>query len=257
MKRLLIAAGALVAFALCAPPTQAATWDVLGKKTVNFGLERDTIQVGASEGLYDAIKFKVTGNAIHIVDVTVHYGNGTKHDVEVRQNIPKGGETRVIDLPGDRRIIKSVKFVYRTKLKKPGRGRAEIFLAGRRVSKKPAANPTPHPGPVLKWEHLGSKVVGFGVDHDIIAVTASEGRFTKIRLHIAEEPIFLGDLKVHFGNGETQDVKVSLVHKAGSHTRVIDLNGGRRVIKSISLTYRTVGKPRPGGRAKVSVFGSH
>ena len=100
-------------------------------------------------------------------------------------------------------------------------------------------------------------MVAFDVDRDTIVVTAAEGRFTKIRLHIADEPIYLLDLKVHFGNGGTQDVPVKSVKKAGSTTRVIDLNGGPRVIKSVTLVYSTVGKPRPGGRSKVSLFGKH
>jgi hypothetical protein len=47
--------------------------------------------------------------------MVVHYGNGEDQEIEIRQDIPKGGESRVIDLSGKRRVIQSVDFWYDTK----------------------------------------------------------------------------------------------------------------------------------------------
>jgi hypothetical protein len=44
--------------------------------------------------------------------VIVHFGNGGDMRVQMRSVIPDGGQTRIIDLPGDRRLIKSVEFWY-------------------------------------------------------------------------------------------------------------------------------------------------
>ena len=40
------------------------------------------------------------------------HGNGTQEEIPIRARIPDGGQTRVIDLPGERRIIKSVDLWY-------------------------------------------------------------------------------------------------------------------------------------------------
>ena len=42
-------------------------------------------------------------------------GNGEKQELEVREEIQKGGESRVIDIKGNRRVILSVDFWYDTK----------------------------------------------------------------------------------------------------------------------------------------------
>ena len=47
--------------------------------------------------------------------MVVHYGNGESQNIEIRENILKGGESRVIDLTGNKRIINRVEFWYDTK----------------------------------------------------------------------------------------------------------------------------------------------
>ena len=90
----------------------ADQWEVLGTRTVSFGADRDTIPVGLT-GTYKKIKLKVTGNAIDMLDLKVHFANGSVQDVAVRKVIPKGGETRVIDLQGANRVIKKITMVYK------------------------------------------------------------------------------------------------------------------------------------------------
>src|SRR5262245_32417396 len=72
--------------------------ELLGGKAVDFKAERDTISVTAREGRFDAVRLHVEGNAIEILDVNIHFGNGEKQDVSVRETIREGGATRVIDL---------------------------------------------------------------------------------------------------------------------------------------------------------------
>src|SRR5262245_36321318 len=49
---------------------------------------------------------------IEFYRVIVHYANGRSEEVDVRQRIPAGGQTRAIDLRGDERAIDSVQFFY-------------------------------------------------------------------------------------------------------------------------------------------------
>jgi hypothetical protein len=91
---------------------QTPKWKLLGSREVTFKTERDVIPVGADEGVYKKVKLTVKKSGIHFKDMKVHFANGDIFDVKIRRVIPKGGETRVIDLPGNNRIIKKVVFWY-------------------------------------------------------------------------------------------------------------------------------------------------
>lgn len=84
----------------------------LGEAHVDGSTDRDSIKVGRRDGVFRAIQLRVSGGAVNFDRVIVHYGNGTREEIAVRHRIPDGGRTRVIDLPGDRRIIQSVDIWY-------------------------------------------------------------------------------------------------------------------------------------------------
>jgi hypothetical protein len=83
----------------------------LGSARVNSGVDHDTIQVG-QQGTFRAVQLRVSGGSVNFLRIVVKYGNGTQSEIQVRSNIPAGGTSRVIDLPGDRRIIRRVDFWY-------------------------------------------------------------------------------------------------------------------------------------------------
>jgi hypothetical protein len=84
---------------------------LLGSGRVNGGLDHDTIQAG-QQGTFRAIQLRVSGGAVNFLRIIVRYGNGTRSEIQVRSNIPSGGASRIIDLPGDRRILQRVDFWY-------------------------------------------------------------------------------------------------------------------------------------------------
>ena len=102
----------------------------LGTRRVGFLLDHDTIHVGGGAGRYDKIRFRVRGNAVWMYDLNVRYGNGTFDDIPTRFRVPQGGYSRVIDLRGGERNLRSVSFLYRRAVN--GRGSAYIELWGRR-----------------------------------------------------------------------------------------------------------------------------
>ncbi len=93
-------------------PAQHPQMVFLGSGRVNSGLDHDTIQAGPQQGTFRAIQLRVSGGAVNFLRIIVQYGNGTRSEIQVRSNIPAGGTTRIIDLPGDRRIIQRVDFWY-------------------------------------------------------------------------------------------------------------------------------------------------
>ena len=108
---------------------QVEKWEFLGKRTVNFAIDKDEIPVTLREGTFSKIKLQVKKAPVHFRKVIVHYRNGSREEIELRDNIPAGGETRVIDLRGNKRIITKVTFFYNTKPR--ARKRAVVRLFGR------------------------------------------------------------------------------------------------------------------------------
>lgn len=122
----------LLFVALCLPalPAPAEKWVFLGQRHVNDKAERDTVEVTASEGTFEAIKLRVQRHAVRFYRVTVIYGAGTSDDLELRDVIPAGGESRVLDLRGGNRVIKRIEFAYEAKTL--GRKGAVVEVYGRR-----------------------------------------------------------------------------------------------------------------------------
>jgi len=85
---------------------------VLGEAHVDGAADHDRIVVTAARGEYRAIQFRVENSAIDFDRVVVHFGNGTSERIALRHKIRAGEETRVVDLPGDRRVIESIEFWY-------------------------------------------------------------------------------------------------------------------------------------------------
>ena len=100
-------------------------WKFIGDKKANFLIDRDVIHVTGNDN-FSQIKLKVTEGPVHILDMDIYFENGDKFDVSIRNKIPRGGESRVIDLPGGSRSIKKIEFWYETKGFLKGRGRVSV-----------------------------------------------------------------------------------------------------------------------------------
>jgi hypothetical protein len=106
-------------------------WEELGCSKAGFLPDRDVIKVGRREGRFNAIQLRVSGNKVHILDLKVLYDRGPPDDIKVRSEIREGGETRPLDLRGDRdRAIQQVELIY---LAQPSlKGSARVCVFGRR-----------------------------------------------------------------------------------------------------------------------------
>ena len=100
-------------------------WEKLGERTVNGKADRDTIAVGGKEGRFRSIQIKVEHSALEMFDVLVTFGDGTTFSPPTRLVFNNGDISKVIDLPGDKRVIRKVDFKYGNL---PGGGNAQIEL---------------------------------------------------------------------------------------------------------------------------------
>ena len=102
------------------------------------------------------------------------------------------------------------------------------------------------------WVTLGSRTVNLFHDHDTIHVGMMSGLFSKIRLKVTGNAVFMHDLHVTFASGAAADIPVRFMFLPGSASRVIDLPGTARLIRRIDMTY---GRLPVGGTAVVTVEG--
>jgi translation initiation factor IF-1 len=250
MKRTLLAASvAVLLFAGFAEVLSAAPdlrrEELLGQREVDFRADNDVIEVGRSEGRFQKIRVVVRGAPIELRDMKVVFEDDSVVDVPRRSRILRENSDFVIDLPGDRRVIKRITFLYRSV--NPREGKATVLVYGdhgrdiRRESRRD--------------ELLGQREVDFRADNDVIEVGRSEGRFRKLRVIVRGAPIELRDMKVIFEDNSVLDVtRRSRILRENSDF-VIDLPGERRVIQRIDFQYRSV--DRREGKATVLVYGRH
>jgi hypothetical protein len=123
-----------------------------------------------------------------------------------------------------------------------------LFLAGL-VS---AAMLAPLQAEAASWVNLGSRTVNLFYDHDTIRVGASAGLYTRIRLRVTGNTVFIRDMHITFANGSTYDVPLRFMFLPGTASRNIDLPGAARFIRRVDFRYS---KLPGGGTAVVTLQG--
>ena len=103
------------------------------------------------------------------------------------------------------------------------------------------------------WKQLGSRKVNYRVDKDVINVGVEDGRFTKLKVIVTGGQVNMHKMTVVYGNGDRDEIPLRYNFKRNSDSRVIDLEGRRRVIKKIIFWYDSKNISRK--RATVTVFG--
>ena len=250
MKRTLLAASVAVflfsglAQVVCAAPDLRRE-ELLGQREVDFRADNDVIEVGRSEGRFQKIRLVVRGAPIELLDMKVVFDDDSVFDVAKRSRVLRENSDFVIDLPGDRRVIKRIDFQYRSVNRREGKATVLVYGDHGREIRRDSR----------REELLGQREVDFRADNDVIEVGRSEGRFQKLRVIVRGAPIELRDMKVVFEDDSVFDVsRRSRILRENSNLD-IDLPGERRVIKRITFQYRSV--DRREGKATVLVYGRH
>ena len=109
-------------------PGPPGTWKLIGTTEANFKADHDGIVVAGPFDNFRKVKFKVTDAPLNLYKLVITYENGTPDNIEVRENIPQGGESRVIDLNGvGTRRIRRIDFWYDTKGFLKGKAKVTMF----------------------------------------------------------------------------------------------------------------------------------
>ena len=84
----------------------------LGERTVNGGVDRDSILVGRGDGRFREIQIVVERAPIELYDLAITFGNGDRFEPRTRLTYGRDTSSRNIDLPGGTRVIQRVDFHY-------------------------------------------------------------------------------------------------------------------------------------------------
>jgi hypothetical protein len=109
-------------------PGVAGSWRLIGTTHADHSVDHDTIVVQGPFDNFRRIKFKVTDAPLNMLRMVVTYDNGAPDPINIRQNIPQGGESRAIDLRGvGKRSIRKIDFWYETKGFLKGKADVTVF----------------------------------------------------------------------------------------------------------------------------------
>jgi len=212
-------------------------WKRLGTATVNGTLDKDTITVGASAGAFTAIQMKVEGASLELKELKVTFTDNTTFLAPAKMVFNAGQSTRSIDLPGNAREIKQIDLTYSNLA---GGANARVEVLGKTAP------------PPAQWKKLGERTVNGKLDKDTIVVGADDGFFTAIQVKVENSSLDMRDIKVNFGNGSSFSPDTRVRFDANTKSRVIDLPGEKRIIKSVEFKYSNV---PGGGNARVELWG--
>jgi len=234
------------------PPPIAATWDssgwtMLGSQVVNGGVDRDTITVGEYRGRFDQLTMVVSESDLDLEDFTVVFGNNERWSPKIKHGFHEGQRTRVLDLPGDDRVISKIELQYRNL---PGGGRARVEVWGRDTGRHATPPPAAPTWDSAGWTRVGAAMVNGGRDRDVVELS-DQGPYTALTFVATGSDVEIFDIVVTFGNKEKFSPPTRLVFKEGSRSRAIDLPGKKRKIKNVALRY---GNLPGGGMASVEIW---
>ena len=106
----------------------AGQWKLVGQTHADHAADHDTIIVKGPFDNFRRLKFKVTDAPLNMLRMVVVYDNGQPDHIDIRQNITKGGESRVIDLKGiGKRSVRRIDFWYDTKGFLSGKADVTVF----------------------------------------------------------------------------------------------------------------------------------
>jgi hypothetical protein len=242
---------ALAGLMLAAAPAAAQRlagepqWIQLGTKRVGPGAETDVVPVGRQAGFFDKIRLSVNGSDLFVRDIRIVFANGEVQSIVYNGKIQNNDYSYPLQLQGGIRHIDRIEMTYRARLKLSGGG-TRVTLWGESIGDRDYNRFD------SGWELLGKEVVGPDVKTDTIPVGRQEGRFEAIRLRVFRSDVAFHDIRVVYGNGESDTLAVRKLVRAGEATPPLDLQGGGRRIREIQLVNQS--NPNYPGRAIVQVW---
>ncbi|NLJ47357.1 MAG: hypothetical protein GX430_12475 [Treponema sp.] len=105
-----------------------------------------------------------------------------------------------------------------------------------------------------KAELIGELQVNFKADFDVLPVRLKEGALRRLVFLAEGNDVEIERIVVTYGDGRKDEIPLRHRFAEGTRSRAVDLEGGRRIIRTIAFYYRTAGRLKD-GRAVLKVYG--
>ena len=102
-------------------------WQLLGEQEVDFKNDRDRIDVKRKSGPYRELRIEVRDAPIEVNEMIVTFGDGETFRPKIQARFREGRGSHVINLPGRRRSIDGVEFVYHSISRREGKGKLLLY----------------------------------------------------------------------------------------------------------------------------------
>lgn len=83
---------------------------------------------------------------------------------------------------------------------------------------------------------------------EVFTLRRGEGQFRGLRLDVRQNDVDIRDLRITYDDGTSEVIRVNQLVRAGSSSRVFDVDLRRREVRSVAVTYL------PQGAARVTLF---
>jgi hypothetical protein len=117
----------LVAAPLGAAQESRGRWELLGRQEADFRNDHDRIDVGRQEGRFKQLQIRVDEGPVEIRNLVVTFNDGRTFKPNLRHRFDERSKSQVIDLPGNRRVIKSIDFDYRSTSRREGKAIVAVY----------------------------------------------------------------------------------------------------------------------------------
>lgn len=96
---------------------------------------------------------------------------------------------------------------------------------------------------------IGSITYEARPEREVITIPRGEGQFRGLRLEVRQSDVDIRDLRITYDDGSSEVLRVNQIVRAGSSTRVFEIESRRREVRSVAVTYL------PQGAARIVLFG--
>jgi hypothetical protein len=131
IKRYSTFAVLFLCFVMAAPLSAAeesrGPWELLGRQEADFRKDHDRIDVGRHEGRFKQLQIRVDEAPVEIRNMVITFNDGKTFKPSLRHRFDERSKSHVIDLPGNRRVIKSIDFDYRSTNRREGKAIVAVY----------------------------------------------------------------------------------------------------------------------------------
>ena len=170
--------------------------------------------------------------------------NGHAEDLQFEQNLRPGQEVD-IDLRGERSYLRQIEMFYKAKFGiSLGQGGIRVNQPTIKVlgdntrggggGGRPDSGPRPGAG---GWDELANQRFNVRDDQMEFRLGRRDGRIGQIRLTNEGERVNVREVRIRFGNGETQVTRLGQQLEDRESTRPIDVEGETRFIDRVTVVF--------------------